>query len=231
MSNSLTSLVPVLDGSNYTAWGEPMQAYLMAQGQWYTVKETAPSKPKDDASAALQAEYKSWKDDNLRAMGNISLRCTPSVRQYLKNLTTADKMWDKLFEEFGKPGLAAIFAEFKSAIELNVPASQNPQTAIQKLNEHFERLTGYGVTFPTFVYGMLLASKAPTYADVVIQMIAQTTEVDKVDAKAIGQAMVNSREQKQGRRKETPTASKAARITAIKRKPGEPNFNKQQQNM
>jgi hypothetical protein len=45
MSSQLTTLVPVLDGTNYQQWASAMQSYLMAQGLWKCVKSdrTIPS--------------------------------------------------------------------------------------------------------------------------------------------------------------------------------------------
>lgn len=226
MSNALTTLVPVLDGSNWTAFSEAIQAYLMSQGQWYAVAEEAPTAPGDISSDQERAEFRAWKEDNGRAMGNISLRCSPSIRQYLKNASTARAMWQTLTAEFGKPGMAAIFAEFKAAMDLTIPAGQNPQPAVQRLNEHFERLAAYEVKIPSFVHGMLLASKAPAYADFVVQILSQTEGVDKIDPKAFGQAIVNAWEQRQGRRRDV---ANAARVTAVKRKKGDPSFQQQQQ--
>ena len=36
-SNSLTTLVPVLDGTNYRRWAELMKAYLQQQGSWIMI--------------------------------------------------------------------------------------------------------------------------------------------------------------------------------------------------
>ena len=36
-SNSLTTLVPILDGTNYRRWAELMKAYLQQQGSWIMV--------------------------------------------------------------------------------------------------------------------------------------------------------------------------------------------------
>jgi len=41
MSSQLTSLVPVLDGTNYQQWAAAMQSYLMSQGQWKCTKPGA----------------------------------------------------------------------------------------------------------------------------------------------------------------------------------------------
>ncbi|GJE98551.1 hypothetical protein PsYK624_147830 [Phanerochaete sordida] len=225
MSSSLSKHVPTLDGSNYPVWAEPLQAYLMSQGQWYVCTDMPPLPPDTSSSDAERSEYKSWRDDDSRAMGNISLCCNPSIRQHLKGLTTAKAYWEKLKEQFGKPGLAAIFADLKAALEVTIPATSNPQPAIQKMNEHFNRLAGHEVKLPDFVHGMLLAMKAPAYAEFVVQLVSQVDTVDEVSPHGIGQAIVNAWEQRQGRRKETPHAS---RVTAIKRKPGDPTFRQQQ---
>ena len=42
MSTALTQLVPVLTGANWQDWAPLMEAYLMAQGQWYTIVEMCP---------------------------------------------------------------------------------------------------------------------------------------------------------------------------------------------
>ena len=34
MSSALTSLIPVLDGTNFQQWASAMKSYLMSQGQW-----------------------------------------------------------------------------------------------------------------------------------------------------------------------------------------------------
>ena len=49
MSNQLTQLVPVLDGSNWLKWSEAMKAYLMAQGHWDACLQTilSPDKPEE----------------------------------------------------------------------------------------------------------------------------------------------------------------------------------------
>ena len=42
MSSSLTSLVPVLDGTNYQQWASAMKSFLLSQGQWRVISKPAP---------------------------------------------------------------------------------------------------------------------------------------------------------------------------------------------
>lgn len=227
MSNQLTTLVPVFDGSNWLPFAEAIEAYLMAQGQWYTVSEDTPSVPATDADDADKSYYRQWKEDNLRAMGNIRLRCSPAIAQQIKGKTTAKEIYETLKSEFDKTGMASIFAEFKAALDISIPASQSPVLAIQKLNEHFERLKEYGVTLLDFIHGMLLVAKAPSYADLIVQTTSQMDDVKKIKPKKLGQMISNAWDQVQGRRKQN--APSASCISAIKQKKGEPNFQQQQQ--
>ena len=42
MSSSLTSLIPVLDGTNYQQWASTMKSFLLSQGQWKVISKPAP---------------------------------------------------------------------------------------------------------------------------------------------------------------------------------------------
>ena len=42
MSSSLTSLVPVLDGTNYQQWASAMKLFLLSQEQWKVISKPAP---------------------------------------------------------------------------------------------------------------------------------------------------------------------------------------------
>ena len=59
MSTSLTTLIPVLNGANYTSWAPIMQSFLMGQGQWKVVANPPPKaiyKKAEQASELLTEE-------------------------------------------------------------------------------------------------------------------------------------------------------------------------------
>ncbi|KIJ67285.1 hypothetical protein HYDPIDRAFT_25752 [Hydnomerulius pinastri MD-312] len=76
MSAALTQLVPILTGANWQDWAPLMEAYLMAQGQWYTIMEVhpEPSTTPDNSS-----DVNAWDSDNATATGNIRLWLAPAV--------------------------------------------------------------------------------------------------------------------------------------------------------
>ncbi|KAI0055096.1 hypothetical protein BV25DRAFT_1769569, partial [Artomyces pyxidatus] len=129
MSNTMTSLVPVLDGSNYQTWSDAMEAYLMAQGTWHVIVTTQP----DDTTRPA------WDADNYKAMGVIRLRCTPQIAAKIKGSLLAVTMWETLEKEYGKPGISAIFSEFKAALAVEIPNNAHPAAAIDEIAMHFSR--------------------------------------------------------------------------------------------
>ena len=54
MSTSLTTLVPVLNGANYTSWAPIMQSFLMSQGQWKVIMNPPPKALHKKAEGTLE---------------------------------------------------------------------------------------------------------------------------------------------------------------------------------
>ena len=97
MSSSLTSPVPVLNGTNYQQWASAMKLFLLSQGQWRVIskltpvfeaitttasvstsgkkKETEEDEPVEELTVTTdnQETIDEFKDLNNRAVGNIHL--------------------------------------------------------------------------------------------------------------------------------------------------------------
>ena len=52
MASTLITVVPVLDGTNFTTWAPKMKNYLMFQGWWDQVEEGIISRPNEAATSA-----------------------------------------------------------------------------------------------------------------------------------------------------------------------------------
>ena len=132
MSNGLTTLVPTMDGSNFEDWESLIEAYLNSQGQGGALTQTRPE--------ADHADRKDWDAANLKAMGNIRLRVTPSIADKIRQFGTAKEMWDHLKREYGTPGLPVIFSHFKAALSVTIPANSHPSPAINDFISRFDKL-------------------------------------------------------------------------------------------
>jgi len=91
MSNALTSLVLVLDGTNYQEWAKVMEAYLMSMDLWEYAngdekEPTQSSPPTQDEKIA----FKAWKSTNQKALANIILQVKPFIREDIVTLNNAE---------------------------------------------------------------------------------------------------------------------------------------------
>ena len=160
MSTSLTTLVPVLNGANYTSWVPIMQSFLMSQGQWKVIMNPPPKaiykkaegtsellteeeemrRAQDSSKVSNQQDILDWWDLNAKALGNLRLRLHHTIQYNQRDATTAAQLWETLEEKYGKPGMASIYLELKSAFDTPIPANSYPSLALEKITSHFGKL-------------------------------------------------------------------------------------------
>ena len=56
-------------------------------------------------------EFDSWDEHNEKALGNITLRVSPSIQTAIANLATVKEVWDHLKENYGAPSIGSAYAE------------------------------------------------------------------------------------------------------------------------
>ena len=203
MSTSLTTLVPVLNSTNYTSLAPIMQSFLMSQGQWkvimnpppkaiYDKVETLETSTEEKAEVKNQQEILDWWDLNAKALGNLHLRLHHTIQYNQRDATTAAQLWETLEDKYGKPGMASIYLELQSVFDTPIPANFNPSLALEKITSHFGKLqeAGSEVTISNHLQALIIMAKLPSSYDSLAQIICQIDKItdlslDKV-VKAIG---------------------------------------------
>ena len=72
MSNSLQTLVPILDGSNYRRWAELMKAYLQLMGSWIIIEHPLGLEPPTPATdGSNRGDVIEWSQQEANAQGSI----------------------------------------------------------------------------------------------------------------------------------------------------------------
>ena len=158
MSSSLTSLVPVLDGTNYQQWASVMKSFLLSQRQWKVISKSAPvykattttasastsggkkKQTEEDEGEAKeltvttnnQEVVDNFEDLNDKAVGNICLRLHTICYQF-NNVDSAQVLWSLLKDHYGQLGFTQLFLEFKGAMNTNIPQNADPRPAINKI--------------------------------------------------------------------------------------------------
>ena len=56
-------------------------------------------------------EYDSWDENNEKALGNITLRVSPSIQTAIMNLATIKEVWDHLKENYSTPSIGSTYAK------------------------------------------------------------------------------------------------------------------------
>jgi hypothetical protein len=193
MSSQLTSLVPVLNGTNYQEWSMTMQNYLMSQGQWKCVLAEVPvaktrkaiiteASSSDDTKETVATEtivpdekaIEAWYEAADKAIGNIRLRIHHTISYQYNSIETAFELWNTLKDKYGQPGITRSFLEFKGAMDTSIPGNADPSPALDKITSHFARLKDLSVEVPEIVKVMIVLSKAPPSMETVVQHIGQT---------------------------------------------------------
>ena len=162
-SNSLTTLVPVLDGTNYRRWAELMKAYLQQQGSWIMVDLlgdmiTAPTLAADSSNRTEMIE---WAQQEAKAQGSIKLRLSVEVSCTVKDKTTAQSIWDALKEVYGSTSAMGAFSFFKAAVGIRIPQSEHPAAAIAKIIGNLDELETTGITIPAMLRALIILGAAP----------------------------------------------------------------------
>ena len=254
MSTSLTTLVPVLTGPNYTSWAPIMQSFLMSQGQWKVVANPPPKAIHKEATKASellteeeelrkameageitnQQDILDWWDLNAKALGNLRLRLHHTIQYNQRDAITAAQLWETLEEKYGKPGMASIYLELKSAFDTPIPANSDPSLALEKITSHFGKLreAGSKVTLSNHLQALIIMAKLPSSYDSLAQIMCQVEKVTDLSLKKVVGAIGISWDQRNngGARGARPQNQKNANaISGVQRGPRDTPFNQQQQ--
>ena len=133
-----------------------MENYLRQQGLWrvllkvkpvlgeeettITVGEGATAKQVKSTKVIGEDELEKWEDQNSQTLGAMCLQISDDIIHRYQNETTASALWGLLKEEYGKPGVAAIYLNFKEALDLTIPPNENPTPIVDHLTTPFAKL-------------------------------------------------------------------------------------------
>ena len=256
MSNKseLSSLVPILDGSNYSMWHKSMKAYLMSLGLWghCTGSITAPFEPenpeKDKSKTASSANielykkdkakyniaYAAWSKDDEKALGSILLYTNNAIKEDVTSKDLASEAWDYLTNCYRQVSPSLILQDFKEAMSIRIKADQNPSIPLDRLSAAFQRLTNAKIHIPSQIQAMIALSALPQKWEVLVPVIIQTVNLDDLDLGEVREAVVaqwqteNARTANNGNKKDKKQHN-TNKLSNVKCKRGDPSFSIQQQ--
>ena len=256
MSNKseISTLVPVLDGSNYGTWHKSMKAYLMSLGLWGHCNGSIdallePMDPEKDKSktastadkelyktdkAAYDIAYAAWSKDDEKALGAILLRTNNAIKEDVISRDLAYEAWDYLANRYGKASPSQILQDFKEAMSIRIKTDQNPSIPLDRMSAAFQRLSNAKIHIPDPIQAMIAMSALPQKWEVLVPVIIQTVDASDLDLSEVRNAIVaqwqteNARHANNGDKKDKKQHN-ANKLSNVKRKRGDPSFSSQQQ--
>ena len=137
---------------------------------------------------------------------------------------------------FGKQTLPSVYKDFKEAISVRFNLNQHPAVQFDKLAAAFGRLAhvtiGTGADQHTLevkdkLQALIALAALPPKWETMVALITQNFELADITLKAVREAIINQYETEtnQGQHKGNQSANK---ISTVKRKRGNPDFNKQE---
>ena len=222
--DDIITSVPMLDGSNWIIWETQMKAYLRSKGFWQMVAGND-SRPANLADGATQAQTEActklqleWDNRDDQALGSITLRVAHSLRTHLEN--SSEGSWNNLSSAFSKQGPGAIYNDFQKVVNLRIAANRHPSADIDTMWDLFERLKANGVDIPKLLRVMLLFNVLPPSLQTVATVQLQTQDKDDLDFLSVRDDIVIMYEH-------ISRGHSANKISAVKRKGGDPSFHQQ----
>ena len=163
-TSSVSTHVPILDGTNYREWAAQLRAYLWSVGLWLIVSGTT-------MVLTDLVELQKWTLSDLMANGAIELRCSLNIHDLIGNTSAAT--WTALSTTFGATGVSRLFGDFKAVTQFRFSGTQHPAAEISRFNTHNQRLVASGVTQKGYILGMLLLGALPSKWDHVAAIYLQ----------------------------------------------------------
>ena len=164
------------------------------------------------------------------------------IHPYTKNKNTSDT-WKALKEKFSTLSTASKYLEFKVMYDTAIPENQHPQAAFAKIHRHLDLLQDYKCQVPAFLQSFIVLAKLPQYMNVFTQILNMSMSTKVTPSSVKGKekekeedplstlanieqmALVAWQQHQSGKKKSCDHAHK---ISAIKRNPGDPQFQQQQ---
>ena len=247
MSSQLDRMVPLFDGSNYRTWATDMTAFLRSQRLWGIVsgRESRPSDlpsgraaqsatsqspaqpaippPTQEEVSERQRAQREWTEKDEQALGIIQLRLSHNLHSLIG--LNAYRTWRNVEDQFGTPGAAIIFADFKSLTAFRLSGG-NPAPEISKMITLLECLRVNHCEFNGFVQTMILLNVLPQKWDHIASVYIQETKVNDFNLVKLREQIIGEWE----RLNAGKASTSANKLSAVKRKGKSPQFNNQKRN-
>jgi len=236
-STNNTSLVPILDRTNYRQWAVAMKALIQSTGMWaYPMgKVEREHFPDDDAKfqalsatrkAEILASINEFKKNDSMVLGQITLRLSTMIQQNHQHCHTSASLWNTLLATYGKSTTSTVFKDFKDCLNSHITTNADPQIYFDKVFSAYACMKAADVAVPPQLQAMIALAPLPQKWEMLISVVTGDNPLEDLILSDVRTAVIM-----QFQADSVHYGSKqhnANKISMVKRKHGNPNWHNQQ---
>ena len=176
--------------------------------------------PSQEEVSERQRAQREWIEKDEQALGIVQLQLSHNLHSLIG--LNSYRTWRNLEDQFGTPGAAIIFADFKLLTAFRLSGG-NPAPEISKMITLLERLKVNHCEFNGFVQTMILLNVLPQKWDHVASVYIQETKVSDFNLVKLREQIIGEWECSNAGKASTSTN----KLSVVKRKGKSPQFNSQ----
>jgi len=198
MNTSTPSYMQItkLNGTaNYSTWKLRMRTFLIHQGLWYTVTDSAP-RPISGAEADYKPEaledYTKWVINNNKAYTLMLLMSSDTSIQLVQDIVEAKALWEKYSQLYRLTGFSARYNAFNNLCSTSLEASLGMDDYINKVKQYSLQLSEIGDALPDWqIVSIILNNLGSNYDIWAQQMIQKLRESPEISLDSIITQLLN----------------------------------------
>ena len=170
------SEIPLFKGMNYLSWWPKMETYLISTSCMWIVNIPEPAKPSTGTDHNIITGYIKRQESNGKLTGPILQTLSEALFEKYKVHTTYTNLIKAIQDDYAKPTIATIFANFKVILETSLPNLGNPEPSIQRLESLFAWMKNAAYPIPDNIQVLCLLAKILPSLDTIAQIIVQAKD-------------------------------------------------------
>jgi hypothetical protein len=232
-STKNTSLVPILDGTNYRMWAVAIKALIQSTGMWAYVQGKIEREhfPEDDneyqalsatRKAEILASITEFEKNNGMVLGQIMLRLSPTIQQNHQHCQTSTSLWNALQATYGRSMASTVFKDFKDCLNGCITTNADPQIYFDKVFGAYACMKAADVAVPPQLQVIIALAALPQKWEMLISIVTGDNPLEDLILSDVRTAVIT-----QYQADSVHHGSKqhnANKISVVKRKRGDPNW-------
>ena len=161
---------------------------------------------------------------------------TPSIQQNLAYLTTAESLWDALKDAYDVSNVPTIYKDFKEVYSFRINPNQHLAAQFDRLSAAIGCLKATSIkgqsevlTLHDTFQGLIALAALPSKWEHLVPIIITTTDIEDVTLAEVRSSTIAQYETETNKGQHKPASSHATanKLSAVKRKCGNPRFAQQ----